>query len=254
MAKPREVAEKVLTSNDYLKEVLALIPDEKKDPILAALGERIMAKEDYSRAQDSLREKEGAITAYKSTLDSWYGSNLEKLEAGSKALEELEKRGRNQDPAPSAGVAALEGYIKRDDAEKLLAARLRESEEQGLAVMAPLVKLSMQHLHDYGKPLDPDSVIAHARKHGQNLVDAYQDLTADVRQEKAKRAEEAREKKLREEIRAEVLKESGHGIYPVGADSGGSGLAGLRSAKESVGVAAAIADFNANAMSRRTQG
>lgn len=255
MPKPREVAEKVLSGNDYLKEVLALIPDDKKDPILSALGERVMARDDYSRAQDQLRDKEGAVTAYKATLDSWYGANLEKLEAGSKALEALEKAPKDAPAggAPSAAVASLEGYIKKEDVEKLLTAKLRESEEQGLSVMAPLVDLTVQHLQEFGKRISPQEIITHARKHGQNLNEAYLDMTSEAREAKSKKDEESKMKKLREEIRAEVLKESGHGVYPVGVDSalGGSALAGLKAPKEQVGVAAAIADFNANAMSRR---
>lgn len=247
MAKAKEVAEKLMSGNAYLKEVLALIPDEKKDTVLNALGEHVMLREDYSRGKD-------AVDAYKQTLDGWYAEKVGFLESGSKAVEELEAL-KKASPAAgtSAAVTSLEGYIKKDEVEKLLNERLRQSEETGLAVMTPMVNLAAQHLHDYGKPLNSADVVAYARKNGKNLNEAYLDITADARQAKAEATEKARMEKLRQEIRAEVIKEQGHQVYPVGIESAsGSALSGLKS-KENTGVAAAIADYNANAMSRRAQ-
>lgn len=251
MAKSKkEVAEGTLSGNAYLKELLSLIPEEKKETILTALGEEIMPRADYSRAMDDLRSKEQAVAGYKSQLDGWYAEKLG-------TLEEYEKLKANPPATPPASgqLASLEGFVKTDEVKKLVSAAIQQSEETSLAVFAPMVKLAAEHLHTYGKPLDPNAVVAHARKNGTNLNDAYLEVTAEDRAARQASLEKAREAKLREEIRAEVLKESGHGIYPVGLDTGASTLSGLKpEGQAKYGIAAAIADFQANAGTRRANG
>jgi len=251
--KPREAAEKILSDNEYLKELAALIPDEKKDFILSALGERVMAKDDYSRDRDELVKKEAAVQGYKETLDSWYGEKAqlleeaERLKAGQKAA------------APAEGSAALkdlENYIKKDDLEKIVADRLRNSEETALNLFPRTMDLAVEHLQNYGTALKPTELVAYARKNGMTLENAYLDMTKDAREAKAAKAEEARVAKIREEIRAEITKEQGHGVFPVAPDSGIEGalshLGGSDQANDrSKRLSAAIEDHYKNANSRR---
>lgn len=223
--KPREVAESVFGSNDYLKKVLALVPDEDRENVLSALGERVMAKDDYSRSMDDLTKKETAVLSYKETLDTWYGEKAQLLDEAEKL-----KAGK---PAPvveggSAALKDLENYIKKDDLEKIVTARLKNSEETALNLFPRVMDLAVKHLHEYGKPLNPSEVIAHARKMETTLEAGYLDMTKDLREARAAKAEEDRRAKVREEIRAELQKENGHGVFPTGPNPGvESTLSGL---------------------------
>lgn len=251
--KPREAAEAVFGSHDYLKEVLNLIPDEKKDTVLSVLGERIMAKDDYSREKDDLVKKEAAVASYKETLDGWYGEKAQ-------LLEEAERlKAEKKQAAPVEGSAALkdlENYIKKDDLEKIVADRLRNSEETALNLFPRVMDLSVKHLHEYGKPLNPSEVIAHARKSNMTLENAYLDMTKEARDLKTAEAEKAKLEKIRAEIRAEVVKEQGHGVFPVAPDSGIegalSGLASKDGGDKSSRISSAVEDFYKNGMNRRS--
>lgn len=254
MAKKKsEYAAEVLQKDDYLKEVLSLIPEDKKEVILDRLGERVMARDEFSRSMDDLRTKEQANVAYKETLDGWWNEKLSSLEEGDKAKAELAKLKGNTAPASDA-LKQLEGFIKKEDHEKIVSERIRASEEAGLNVITSLTKLGLSHLHEYGEALDPDAVVAAARKTNKSLHDAYMDLTTEKREAKRAKAEKDREEKLRAEIRAELQKEQGHGVFPTGPtltpEMGGSALTGLKK-QEGTGVAAAVEDFFKNSTSRR---
>lgn len=254
MAKSKkEVAEAELGGDPYLKEILALIPEEKKDTILSALGEKIMPRQDYSRAMDEIRNKETAVLTYKESLDRWWGENTQKLDE----YEKLKSKA-SADPAPSGGsdtLKALEGYIKKDEVDKLVNERLRQSEENGLNLFPSMMEIATKHLSEYGQVINPNEIIAHARSKNLSMRDAYMDLSKDLREEKAKKAEEARVAKMREELRQELMKEQGHGIFPVSPDSGvSSGLAGLKAEipNTSSRISAAIEDHFKNGATRRS--
>ena len=257
--KTHEYAEEVLSNDDYLKKVLEKIEPTEKEQILSRLGERIMARDDYSRSLDGLREKEAANTAYKATLDNWFTEKLTDLEGGNQARAELEKL-KKQIPAggdPNAGsstIKDLEGYLKKDEAEKAFVAKLRESEEQGLQIYTELTAIGLQHMHEYGKPIDPRAIVNLARQKGITAAAAYSELSTDDRTAAEKRKADAHEKKLREEIENKVRSEMGHGVFPVSpsASVGDSTLSALRGdGKAAVGVSAAIDDFYKNSGARR---
>lgn len=248
--KPREVAETVFNSNDYLKEVMNLIPDEKKDTVLSVLGERIMAKDDYSRGMDEVSKRSQAVSSYKETLDSWYGEKAQLLEEA----ERLKAARPVADPGGSDTLKALEGYIKKDEVEKFINERVRNSEETGLALFPRTMDLAIKHLHEYGQPINPSDVIAFARKNNLSLENGYLEMTRETREQKAADQEKQRIAKMREEIRAEVVKENGHGIFPVANEPGYEGaLAGLKGAEDrSSRISSAIDDFYKNSASRRS--
>src|SRR5262245_39744481 len=44
------------------------------------IGDGALARSDYSRSMDTLREKEGALNEYYARLNHWYGDNKSALE------------------------------------------------------------------------------------------------------------------------------------------------------------------------------
>jgi hypothetical protein len=217
--KAHEYAAEVLSTDDYLKKILDKIDDGEKETVLSRLGERIMAKDDYSRGHDELRKKDEAIVAYKGTLDSWYADKLDLIQKGSTALTELEKLKAAGTSTPSgeasASMKALEGFVKKEDVDKIVAATVQKSEETGLAVMTQLGTLIGQHHHTYGEPLDTAALISFARSKGSSLMDAYSEMTAERRQKLAEDTAKKEREKLKAEVRAELQKEQGHGVYPI---------------------------------------
>lgn len=250
--KPHEYANDVLSNDDYLKKLLDKIDDGDREAVLGRLGEKIMAREDYSRGMDELREKDKAVAAYKGELDNWYSDKLETLTKGTQALTELEKlKKAGTLEGGSKQLQDLEGYVKKDDVEKFVAERLRNSEEIGIAVMTQLGSVLSQHQHLYGEPLDTSALIAHAKAKGKSIQDAWSELTADKRQALEEKRTKAEREKLRSELRAELQKEMGHGVYPVGPseDATSPTLAALGFKKKdgeaapAFGVAAAVDEY-----------
>jgi hypothetical protein len=211
-----------------------------------------MARDDYSRGMDELRAKETSLEAYKGTLDGWYKEKLPLLEQGKTASEELArlKAAGGISTDASATMKALEGFVKKEDVDKYVSEQLRRSEEVGIHVMTQMSGLVAQHQHQYNKPLDTAALLVHARSKNLSLVDAYRELTADdAKALQDKRAKEERSK-LEQEIRSQLQKEMGHGVYPVASEESTSPtLAGLSGQKKSAdgaenfGVKAALDEY-----------
>lgn len=218
--KPHEYAYDVLSNSEYTKKLLEKIDDSERESVLGALGERIMAKDEFSRGMDELRAKDQGVTAYKGELDSWYSEKLEFLSAGAAAIKELETLKKNPS-APAAGgsqqLQSLENYIKKDELDKIVTERVRQSESIGVAVMSQLGDVISKHHHLFGEPLDTTALIAYAQTKGKPIADAWQELTAEKHQALAEKKAKIERENLRAEIRAELQKEGGHGVYPVGA-------------------------------------
>ena len=53
---------------------------EAKDAV-SLVGDSALARSDYSRSMDTLREKEGALNDYYTRLDGWYTDNKARLDA-----------------------------------------------------------------------------------------------------------------------------------------------------------------------------
>lgn len=255
MAKPKEAA------TEYLKEVLAKIPDEVKrkaveeailgtEEVLEDIGGHILRKSDHSRAMDEARAAKEKADQHKATLDTWFQTNQRTISDGLAALarvkeleEQVAKGSTHQDlDDPEAVTAATvskaleklqaSGYVKKDEVERLVAQTRLATERDGMVIMNALNKLSLSHFKDHGEILDVDALVALAQEKQMPLVNAYQVFAAEKIEAKAKKDVEAKEKKLREEIEAKVRKEMSAGPpYPVGGDEP-STLAGLTPAKD----------------------
>lgn len=246
--KPNEYAQDVLSNDDYLKKILDKIDGDDKDVVLSRLGERIMAKDDYSRGQDELRTKEQANLAYKNSLDEWYQDKLGVITEGQEALKKL-KTVEGQPGPSSQALASLEGYVKKEDAEKIVEARLKNSEEISLAILTQMGNLIGQHQHLYKEPLDTAELISFARGKGLSLVDAYNEKYAEKAAARRADIEKAEREKLKADLRAELQKEMGHGAYPIAADEPSTTLSALgfkrdAAAPSPYGVQAAVEEFH----------
>src|SRR5262245_7537543 len=58
------------------------------------IGDQALARSDYSRSMDQLREKEGALTEYYARLNTWYDENKTLLDGA-----------RNPSPSPTSDPA-----------------------------------------------------------------------------------------------------------------------------------------------------
>jgi hypothetical protein len=252
----------------YVESLLALIPEEKRTAVKEALaqdqvyehvGEHVMARSDYSRAQDQLKQSADAVLGYKSQLDTWYQTVNQELARGSEALRRLESIKGDEPQTDPAATPATPSGLKQEDVEKVLAERIGQNEQQTLGLVAYVTTLAQAHYARYGEPLDVGNLIGESRRVGRPLPQVYEEKTREKREAlEAKQAKQEREK-LREEVRGELLAEqrkSGHGAYPLpGADAdplGNATLSGLKPATKeggngetAYGVRAALDEFYA---------
>lgn len=249
----------------YVEGLLALIPEDKRaavsealqlEPVLEHVGEHVMLRSDYSRAQDQLKQNADAVLGYKGQLDTWYSTVNQELVRGTEALRRLEALKTTDEPTATPAPTAPAG-LTPEQVEKLLQDRIGQTEQQTLGLVSYVTTLAQHHYARYGEVLDTGKLIAEARRQNKRLPELYEEQTREQREKlEAKQTKEA-EDKLREKIRAEITTEirekGGHGAYPLpGADADPQGnvtLAGLKTTKEGggqeYGVKAALDSFYA---------
>lgn len=248
----------------YIDSVLALVPEAQRAAVKEALstetvldhvGEHVMLRSDYSRAQDHLREQANAVLNYKGQLDTWYSNIGQELARGSAALQRLEQLKTtpgDEPPQTPPSQPPAPASLRQEDVDKLLQDRIGQTEQQTLGLVAYITSLAQAHYARYSEALDVGNLIADARKQGRPLPAVYEERTREKREALEKKEATAAREKLREEVRAEVLAEvrkGGHGAYPLpGADSDPNvTLSGLAPKKEGdgqdYGVRAALNEF-----------
>src|SRR5262245_53603897 len=94
----------------FIAGVLAKLPEEQRAQAKAIfdaaegkeavtlIGDGVLARADYSRSMDTLREKEGALNEYYTRLNGWYTDN----EAALKAARGNDGGTPNPNPNPPA--------------------------------------------------------------------------------------------------------------------------------------------------------
>ena len=224
------------SGQSFLAGVLAKLPAEQqaqakaifdaaeaKDAV-ALLGDGALARSDYSRSMDQLREKESALTEYYTRLNGWYDDNKTALDAA--------RAGGNPDPArepvvpptPTPTQSLTEADIRRIADEAVNVAG-----RDYIAVSAFLATQSGRHQHLFGEPLDMTELIANPKLgkpiYGQpgrvySLQDAYQEKFGERLAAKTKEAEDKRindevDKRLGERLKQT---QSGH-PFPLRAES-----------------------------------
>jgi len=220
------------SGQSFLAGVLAKLPTEQraqaeaifnaaeaKDAV-TLLGDGALARSDYSRSMDSLREKESALTEYYTRLDGWYTDNKAALDAA--------RAGGGGDPAPGpapapapAPAAGGNVALTQDDIRRIANDAINEAGRDYIAVSAFLATQGARHSHLFGEPLDMTELVANPKLgkpvYGQpgrvySLQDAYLEKYGERIQQKHKEAED---KRINDEVDkrwAERLKQtqSGH--------------------------------------------
>jgi hypothetical protein len=262
----RELAEAVMAKRDkreagksFVESMLALLPENERanvqtilmrDALLDFAGEQHLRHDEFSRMSDELRKqtetvrKQGdANLAYRTELDTWK-NDLSTWASGKKA--EFDK----VNTARAAGdllpdQVDLSGYMKADDVRQLVDAAVRDTQEQGVSLIALTPQLSMRHYIEFKEPLNLFEVVKHARESGLRLDLAYEDYIKPRMEERRQKELDERIKAAREEGALEERKRQFTQPYPI-STSEPSTLDGLKADfKKQNPVEAAVADYYA---------
>jgi hypothetical protein len=202
----------------FLAGVLAKLPPEQraqaeaiftaaeaKDAVSLA-GDGALARSDYSRSMDSLREKEQALNEYYVRLDGWYADNKAALDAvrtnggGDPTPPQGQPQGQ---PAPAAGGNLA---LTQDDIRRIANDAINEAGRDYIAVSAFLATQGARHSHLFGEPLDMTELVANPKLgkpvYGQpgrvySLQDAYLERYGERIQ---KKQQEAEDKRINDEV------------------------------------------------------
>jgi hypothetical protein len=182
---------------------------EAKDAV-TLVGDGALARSDYSRNMDTLREKEQSLTEYYTKLDGWYKDNEAALKDARKPVDPLKV-----DPNPN-GNGHLPASLTQDDVRKIANDAINEAGKDYIAVSAFLGTTGGWHHHTFGEPLDLTELVNNPKLGrpivGQpgrvfSLQDAYQEKYGERVAAKNKEAEDKRindevEKRYAERTRA----------------------------------------------------
>lgn len=264
MAKPtnKERGQKFLEQYaDKVLDAMGIDPEKRAaartsllgvDEFVESLGRDALRHDEYSREMDAVRAADERVKQTAAQQLAWWNDHqgdvaraaeAQKLEAEVKRLRAAVADPDGEPPVSSPPPIDLTAYVRKDEALKIASDMQTRAAEESLQVFNTISRLGFQHYRDFGQVLDPDELVAHARKLGKPLTDAYADLTREASTTLAtKRAADDRAK-LRAEVLAEVQKDLGPG-YPVGMHEPGrpSTLAGLKDPK-AYGVEAALDAF-----------
>ena len=196
------------SGQSFLAGVLSKLPQEQraqaeaifnaaeaKDAV-ALLGDGALARSDYSRSMDGLREKEQALTEYYTRLDGWYAENKAALDAVV-----ARPGGGTIDPAPANGGAGGNIALTHDDIRRIANDAVNEAGRDYIAVSAFLATQGARHSHLFGEPLDMTELVANPKLgkpvYGQpgrvySLQDAYSERYGERIQKKQQEAEDRR--------------------------------------------------------------
>jgi hypothetical protein len=222
------------SGQSFLAGVLAKLPPEQRAQAEAVfnaaeakeavtiLGDGALARSDYSRHMDDLREKEQALTTYYTQLDGWYKDNQTAL------TEARDQRTRGAaDPAAAAHAAAAAAAagdrpalqspaLTEQQIRQIANDAINDAGRDYIAVSAFIATQGDWHRHVFGEPLDATELVNNPKLGrpivGQpgrvySLQDAYQEKYGAQIAEKQRAAEDARfnaevEKRLAERTRA----------------------------------------------------
>jgi hypothetical protein len=188
---------------------------EAKDAV-TLLGDGALARSDYSRSMDSIREKEQALNEYYVRLDGWYNENKTTLDAAKTGTDPAREQPR-QPAAPAAGGNLA---LTPDDIRRIADDAVNAAGRDYIAVSAFLGTQGGRHQHLFNEPLDMTELVANPKLgkpiYGQpgrvySLQDAYMERYGERIQ---KKQQEAEDKRINDEVDkrlGEKLKQSNSG-------------------------------------------
>lgn len=211
-------------AKEVIDEMAKYLPEEQQsvfrdtvtgsEAALKYLGDAALMRSDYSRRQDELAEKQAELEAYKNQLDEWYQEKLPVIEAGSRAMA---SDGNDEPPTtptspirtPAAPQVDLKDYIKKSELESLIAQRAAQLEQRSALLGAAVSSLGFKHQKDFNEPIEPlmPQIYDLAAKKQIPLDAAYAEVTAERRAALEEQRQKEARKKLKEELRQEILTE-----------------------------------------------
>jgi len=149
--------------------VLAKLPEEKraqaeaifndagaKDAV-TLLGDAGLARADYSRSMDGLREKEQALVQYYEQLNTWYGDNRSVIDAARAAQQQrpVQTTGQLQQVQPQQALQSpAAATLTADDVRRIAEEGINAAGKDYIAVSAFIASQSAQHQALFHEPLD----------------------------------------------------------------------------------------------------
>jgi hypothetical protein len=199
------------SGSTFMAGVLAKLPAEQRAQAEAVfnnaeakeavtlIGDSVLARSDYSRNMDQLREKEQALTEYYTRLDGWYKDNEAALAtARSRPVEQPRVDPPNGHGQPNANLAPS---VTPEEMRRIANDAINEAGRDYIAVSAFLTTQGAWHSHVFNEPLDMTELVQNPKLGrpivGQpgrvfSLQDAYQERYGERIAAKNKEAEEKR--------------------------------------------------------------
>jgi|SRR5215510_12578409 len=216
------------SGQSFMAGVLAKLPEslraqaetifnaaDAKEAVTLA-GDGALARSDYSRNMDTLRDKERELTEYYTRLNGWYAVNKEALDRAKE--QQTTPPGAPTPPAPNpngTGGGGAATVLTAADIRKIADDAVNEAGRDYIAVTAFLATQGARHSHLFGEPLDMTELVNNPKLGkpvvGQpgriySLQDAYSEkygerLAAKNKEMEDKRFNDEVEKRLAERIK-----------------------------------------------------
>lgn len=261
MAKSKKEA-----GQEYLKNVLALIPEAQRASIqealsvetaIEALGSPFVEVETAAEARIAqAAQKEQQVLGYKQNLDKWYANTQTTFGKQQTELEEKIKKAALVTPGDGSTPAIPPDVVTKADLTKQVQEIVTASERNGMGAIGYFTTLANKHYDTFKEPLDVMQLVQNATQAGKTVPQYYQELVApklaEIEKKRATDHDAQIRKDEREKILAESRKQEGHRAYPLpglGAEDpstlGGLEKSNGKDANPDFGVKAALDHYYA---------
>jgi hypothetical protein len=225
MAKSKKEA-----GQEYLKQVIALIPEAQRQVVQEALSADTAVEalgspfhEAETRAEQAIAEAakiKGEVGAYKQNLDKWYTDTQGTFGKQQAELEAKLKAATTAAANPDLDAPKLPAnLVTKEDLTKQVADMIAASERGGMGAIAYFTTLGVNHFNKFGEALDVNQLVANATQAGKTVPAYYQEMIAprlaEMEKKSAAEAEAKIRKDEREKVQAELRKQEGHRAYPL---------------------------------------
>lgn len=181
------------TGQTFLEQLLAHVPEDKRDAarealggseaLLTELGAATIRQSDYSRNMND-------VAAYKQQLDAWFAENQAALTEAARLKAEHVAA-----PTPAAPIQSPAAGLTRED----LAKELEAVQRAGVAAIVHTTELASRHMKTFNEVLNIQALMADPDINKLGLLGVYDKHYKPKLDELASQAEQAR-------IEAEVQK------------------------------------------------
>lgn len=188
---------------EILKEAKDLPPDKRAvveevlnlEPVKARMADSVLRQSDYSRQTQELAKRKEEYDRQKAEMEGWYTRQLEitknnqeeyvRMQNQLKAYqsqygEEMSKESTPQiDTSKFVPVEVLEAKMR--ELQDAFNNRFTEVQNSGVAVMAEMGSISLNHYKEFNEPLDTVALKNEAIKNGVPLAVMYENMVRDRR-------------------------------------------------------------------------